>query len=179
MAEYQQLILDKIGSVIDETAPGNDDKLLELINSAGRIFLAGAGRSALVTRFFAMRLVHSGYQVSMVGEVVTPSIQSGDLLIVISGSGGTKSLLPFIETAKKQGAKVAIISMKRESAMAEQADLVLQMGNDDSFGKIPEMPMGTTFELSTLIYLEGTVAKIIHQKGLTEEGMRGVHANLE
>lgn len=176
---YQQLILDKIASTIGETAPGSDDRLLEVINGAGRIFLAGAGRSALVARFFAMRLVHSGYQVSMVGEVVTPSIQAGDVLIVISGSGGTKSLLPFIETAKKQGAKVAVISMKKDSPMAEIADVVVQIGQDSSYTKIPEMPMGTTFELSSLIYLEGTIAKIIHAKGLTEEKMRGVHANLE
>lgn len=176
---YQQLILDKIASTIEETTPGSDDKLLELISGAGRIFLAGAGRSALVSRFFAMRLVHSGHQVSVVGEVVTPSIQEGDLLIVISGSGGTKSLLPFIETAKKQGAKVAVVSMKNASPMAELADVVVQIGQDSSYEKILEMPMGTTFELSTLIYLEGTIAKIIHTKDLTEEKMRAVHANLE
>lgn len=78
---YQQLILDKIASTIQETAPRSDDELLELISGAGRVFLAGAGRSALVSRFFAMRLIHSGYQVSVVGEVATPSIQKGDLLI--------------------------------------------------------------------------------------------------
>ena len=176
---YQQLILDKIASTIEETAPGSDDRLLELIGAAGRIFLAGAGRSALVSRFFAMRLIHSGYQVSVVGEVATPSIQKGDLLIVISGSGGTKSLLPFIDTAKKQGARVAVVSMKSTSPMAELADVVVQIGRDSSYEKIPEMPMGTTFELSTLIYLEATIAKIIHAKNLTEEEMRAVHANLE
>lgn len=176
---YQQLILDNIANVLGATAPGSDDKLLQEIDGANRIFLAGAGRSALVARFFAMRLVHSGYQVSMVGEVVTPSIQEGDLLIVISGSGGTKSLLPFIETAKNQGAKVAVISMKGTSPMAEMADLVVQVGQDASYDKIPEMPMGSKFELSSLIFLESAIAKIIHAKSLTEEGMRGVHANLE
>lgn len=41
------------------------------------------------------------------------------------------------------------------------------------------MPMGTTFELSTLLFLEGTVAHIIHNKGIPEEKMRTRHANLE
>ena len=63
--------------------------------------------------------------------------------------------------------------------MAEMADLVMQVGKDDSFAKVYEMPMGTTFELSTLVYLEGIIAKIMHAKGLTEEGMRAIHANLE
>lgn len=174
-----KLILDKIASTLDETIPGSDDNLLDLISGAGRIFLAGAGRSALVARFFAMRLIHSGYQVNIVGEVATPSIQKGDLLIVISGSGGTKSLLPFIDTAKKQGAKVGVVSMKNTSPMADLADVVVQVGQDSSYEKIPEMPMGTTFELSALVYLEATIAKIIHAKNLTEEEMRAVHANLE
>ncbi len=176
---YQQLILDKITSVLDETTPGKDDELLELIDGAGRIFLAGAGRSNLVARFFSMRLVHSGYNVNVVGEVVTPSIQEGDVLITISGSGGTESLLPFLKKAKSVGAKVAVISMKSASPMAEMADLVVQVGQDASYNKIPEMPMGTTFELSALVFLEAAIAKVIRAKGLTEEGMRAVHANLE
>jgi 6-phospho-3-hexuloisomerase len=39
--------------------------------------------------------------------------------------------------------------------------------------------MGTSFELSTLIYLEAVISELIHTKGLTEEGMRAIHANLE
>lgn len=63
--------------------------------------------------------------------------------------------------------------------MADLADVVVQIGQDSSYEKILEMPMGTTFELSALIYLEATIAKIIHAKNLTEEEMRAVHANLE
>jgi 6-phospho-3-hexuloisomerase len=177
--EYQKLILNKINSVIDATAAGNDDKLMQLLDQAGRIFIGGAGRSGLVSRFFAMRLVHSGYKVNMVGEIVTPSIQNGDLFIVISGSGGTETLLPLVKKAKSVGAKLVVISMKDKSPMAEVADLTIQVGKDDSYGKVYEMPMGTVFELSTLIYLEGIIAKIMHAKNLTEEGMRAIHANLE
>jgi 6-phospho-3-hexuloisomerase len=173
---YQKLILDKISSVLDVTTPGNDDKLMQLIDQAGRVFVTGAGRSGLVSRFFAMRLTHSGYKVSMVGEIVTPSIQSGDLFIVI---GGTETLLPLVKKAKSMGAKVAVISMKEKSPMAEMADLVIQVGKDESYGKVYEMPMGTVFELSTLVFLEATIAKIMHAKNLTEEGMRAIHANLE
>ena len=64
--------------------------------------------------------------------------------------------------------------------MAEIADLVVQVGNDDSYNNYTEgMPMGTVFELSTLVYLEAVIAEIIFDKGLTEDGMRAIHANLE
>ena len=110
---------------------------------------------------------------------MTPAIKSGDLFLVISGSGGTKTLLPTLETAKSKGAKIAVISMKSSSAMADLADLTVQIGNDEVFALTKGMPMGTSFELSTLIYLESVIGEIIFDKDLTEEGMRAIHANLE
>jgi 6-phospho-3-hexuloisomerase len=177
--DTQKLILDKLTNVLSVTDKNSAAKLKSLVDQAGRIFVGGAGRSGLVSRFFAMRLVHSGYQVSMVGEVVTPAMKDGDLLVIISGSGGTKTLLPILETAKSKGGKIAVISMKSSSAMSDLADLTVQIGNDDSFPLTKGMPMGTTFELSTLIYLEAVIGEIIFDKDLTEEGMRAIHANLE
>ena len=178
---HQELILNKISSVLQATDDSLVDQIVETVDKANRIFITGAGRSGLVSRFFAMRLMHSGYKVYMVGEIVTPSIQAGDLFIVISGSGGTETLLPLVRKAKSMGAKVAVISMKSKSPMAELADLVCPIGSGDenSFGIVKGMPMGTVFELSTLVFLEAIVSKIVHDKGLTEEGMRAIHANLE
>ncbi len=87
---HQQLILDKITGILEATEESYDEKLTAMLDEAGRIFIAGAGRSKLVGNFFAMRLVHGGYNVNVVGEIVTPSIKAGDLLIIISGSGETE-----------------------------------------------------------------------------------------
>lgn len=178
---HQELILNKINSVLQATDDALVTKIVSAVDKANRIFITGAGRSGLVSRFFAMRLVHSGYKVYMVGEIVTPSIQAGDLFIVISGSGGTETLLPLVKKAKSMGAQIAVVSMKGQSPMAEMADLVCQIGagNENSFGLVKGMPMGTVFELSTLVFLEAIVSYIVHEKGLTEEGMRALHANLE
>jgi 6-phospho-3-hexuloisomerase len=178
---HQDLILNKISSVLQATDDGLVDKIVATLDKANRIFVTGAGRSGLVSRFFAMRLVHSGYKVYMVGEIVTPSIQAGDLFVVISGSGGTETLLPLVKKAKSVGAQIAVVSMKGKSPMADVADLVCQMGssNEYSFATVQGMPMGTVFELSTLIFLEAVISKIVLDKGLTEEQMRAVHANLE
>jgi len=177
--DHQKLILDRLTTILSETDNSNAAKLIKLVEGAGRIFVGGAGRSGLVSRFFAMRLVHSGYKVSMVGEIVTPSIQAGDLFVVISGSGGTETLMPLLKKAKSMGAKIAVISMKAKSAMSELSDLNVQIGNDLSFPATIGMPMGSQFELSTLVFLEAVIADIMAAKGLTEEGMRAIHANLE
>ena len=176
---HQQLILDKITGILEATEESYDEKLTAMLDEAGRIFIAGAGRSKLVGNFFAMRLVHGGYNVNVVGENVTPSIKQGDLLIVISGSGETEQLIAFTKSAKKVGAKIMLISSRAVSTIGDMADGVFEIGREDLYGKVVGMPMGTVFELSTLLFLESTISHIIHEKGIPEEIMRERHANLE
>jgi len=176
---HQQLIIEKISSILEATDDSYDVKLTSLLDKAKRIFISGAGRSKLVGNFFAMRLVHGGYDVSVVGEIVTPSIKSGDLLIIISGSGETEQLIAFTKSAKKVGADIVLISSKSESTIGDMADAVFCIGNPEMYGKVLGMPMGTVFELSTLLFLEATISHIIHDKGIAEEVMRSRHANLE
>jgi len=176
---HQQLIIEKISGVLEATDDTYDAKLTQLLDNAKRIFIAGAGRSKLVGNFFAMRLVHGGYDVNVVGEIVTPSIKNGDLLIIISGSGETEQLIAFTKSAKKMGANIVLISAKGESTIGDLADGVFQIGKQEQYGKVLGMPMGTVFELSTLLFLEATISHIIHEKGIPEEIMRERHANLE
>lgn len=176
---HQALIINKLTSILDATDDSYDAQLTGLLDNAKRIFVSGAGRSKLVGNFFAMRLVHGGYDVSVVGEIVTPSIKQGDLLIIISGSGETEQLIAFAKSAKKVGADIVLISAKASSTIGDLAGKVFQIGRDDQYGKVVGMPMGTVFELSTLLFLEATVSHIIHEKGIAEEVMRSRHANLE
>lgn len=176
---HQNLILNKISEILDATDKNYAEKMTAMIDDAKRIFVAGAGRSKLVGNFFAMRLVHGGYDVSVVGEIVTPSIKKGDLLIIISGSGETEQLIAFTKSAKKVGAKIVLISSRDSSTIGDMSDGVFQVGKQELYGKVVGMPMGTVFELSTLCFLEAIVSHIIWEKGIPEEVMRERHANLE
>jgi len=176
---HRKTIIDKISSILDATDQGYDEKLTAMLDKASRIFVAGAGRSALVARFFAMRLMHGGYDVYVVGEIVTPSVRSGDLLIVISGSGETETMIAYTKRAKELGADIALLSTKTSSTIGDMAHTVFPIGQSNQYVKVLGMPMGTTFELSTLIFLEAVISHIIHEKGIPEEEMRTRHANLE
>jgi len=177
--QNQELITEKISEILTATDESYDVKLTEMLDKAGRVFIAGAGRSKLVGNFFAMRLVHGGYDVSVVGEIVTPSIKNGDLLIVISGSGETEQLIAFTKKAKTIGANIILISAKSGSSIGELADAVFQIGTAELYGTVKGMPMGTVFELSTLCFLEAIVSHMIWEKGIPEEVMKERHANLE
>ncbi len=177
--QNQQLVIGKISEILEATDSTYADKMVGMLDAAKRIFIAGAGRSKLVGNFFAMRLVHAGYDVSVVGEIVTPSIKAGDLLIIISGSGETEQLIAFTKSAKKVGAKIVLISSRASSTIGDMAEAVFQVGKQELYGKVVGMPMGTVFELSTLCFLEAIVSHMIWEKGIPEEVMRERHANLE
>ncbi len=172
-------VITKINEVLAVTNDSYDRELTRLLDGAKRVFVTGAGRSGLICRFFAMRLMHSGYRTFVVGEIVTPAVQPGDLLIIISGSGETKQLIEFTKKAREIGAQIVLISAKASSSIGDLADAIFQIGNDAQYGKVIGMPMGTVFELSTLAFLESTVSHMIHEKGIPEEEMRSRHANLE
>lgn len=176
---HQKLILDKIASTLAETDNSYDQKMVYMLDRASRVFVAGAGRSGLVCKNFAMRLVHTGYDAFIVGETSTRAIVSGDLLVIISGSGETQQLEAFALKAKQVGADIVLITSKLGSSIGKIASTVFQIGRPDNYGGTKGMPMGSVFELSTLIFLEATVSHIIHEKNLTEETMRSVHANME
>lgn len=176
---HQKLILDKIASVLAATEKNYDQELTYKLDRASRVFVAGAGRSGLVCKNFAMRLVHTGYDAFIVGETSTRAISSGDLLIIISGSGETQQLEAFANKAKQVGAEIVLITSKAGSTIGNIANTVFQIGQPDQYGGTKGMPMGSVFELSTLIFLEATISHIIHEKGHTEEAMRAIHANME
>ncbi len=178
-AENQRLVIDTISGILNATDMTYADQMTRLFDEAGRIFISGAGRSKLVGNFLGMRLMHAGYQVAIVGEIVTPSVKPGDLLVVISGSGETEQLIAFTQRAKAIGAKVVLISSRAQSTIGDLAEAVFLIGQPALYKKVQGMPMGTVFELSTLCFLEALISHIIWEKGIPEEKMRERHANLE
>lgn len=176
---HQKLILDKIASVLAVTDSSYDEKLTYLLSRASRVFVAGAGRSGLICKNFTMRLVHTGHDAFIVGETSTRAIGPDDLLVVISGSGETQQLEAFANKAKQVGAEILLITSKAGSTIGKIAGTVFQIGNPENYEGTKGMPMGSVFELSTLIFLEATVSHIIHEKDLTEEAMKAIHANME
>ena len=79
-------ILEENLKLADQINPKEVETLIHEIKTAKRIFVMAAGRSGLALKMAAMRFMHLGYTVYVVGETVTPAILEGDLLLVASGS---------------------------------------------------------------------------------------------
>lgn len=153
------------------------DALAAAVLDGRRVFVTGMGRSGLMMRAFAMRLMQLGLTAYVVGDTTTPSIARGDLLLVGSRFGRSGSLQHHVSIARREGASVAVVTMDPETPLAKEADLVASIPVPE--GGPSKQPMGTLFEQSLLVYLDAVVILLKRRLHATERTMRKRHTNLE
>jgi 6-phospho-3-hexuloisomerase len=185
-------IVDNINAVSAELDEETIMEMLEILTSSKNVFLLGQGRSGLVARAFAMRLMHLGMGVYVVGETITPSINEDDCLLAISGSGETSYILSTAKIAKKRGAKIVSVTSYDDSSLGKMSDLIISIKGrtkiDSEKNYIKRQingrhqslsPLGTLFEVTTLIFLDGVIAQLMDRMGKTENDLKQRHTVLE
>ena len=183
-----QEILKELSSLTGNLKEEELEALMQAIQDAGRIFVGGAGRSLLVIRTFAMRLMHLGLTVYVVGDTTTPAIAGGDLLLLTSGSGTTATTRAVAQKGKQIGAKVALITTNPASPIGELSDLIVCIPTStsklDAQGEAPTGQIGANaFEQGVLLIGDAITMQLFDAKGgdLAERNARlmALHANLE
>jgi len=184
----------KIQSIAESIADEEVDGFSKAILSANRIYVMGAGRSGLVAKAFAMRLMHLGFTSFVVGETITPAIEKNDMLIVFSGSGNTRSIADVAQTAKGLGATVGLITSNKESTIGQIADTIVviesqrdavtdesheydirqMMGEHKSFA-----PLGTIFETTSMVFSDALVSHLMEITETSEGELKKRHTNIE
>jgi 6-phospho-3-hexuloisomerase len=166
--------------------------------AARRIYVAGAGRSGLIARAFAMRMLHLGFDVYVVGETITPALEPGDTLVVFSGSGETHSMVTFSRTVKELGGSVCLITASPDSTMSGIADCVVNLGDltgyyrGDTYtfeerqmtGQYRSVasafaPLGTLFETMALVFTDAVISALMEAKKEGAGELKGRLTNVE
>ncbi|MEM0493558.1 MAG: 6-phospho-3-hexuloisomerase [Candidatus Thermoplasmatota archaeon] len=150
-----------------------------LFFEANRVFVYGAGRSGLVAKAFAIRLVHLGFQTFVIGETIGAPVKKGDLVVIVSGSGETIPAVMTSEIAHNIGATVLVITGSSKSRITKYATICICLEPDDNDEKKKLAPLGTLFEASAWVLLDGLIAELMDRKGETERSMQLRHATLE
>ena len=178
--------LSMVRNEIAETIVGIDQKQLAALTAhvalAGRIFVAGAGRSGLVLRMAAMRLMHLGHTVHVAGDTTTPAISAGDLLLVASGSGTTSGVVKAAETAATAGARIAAFTTNDASPLAGLADalvIIPAAQKTDHGSGLSRQYSGSLFEQVLLLATESVFQTLWDNTDEPAEQLWLRHANLE
>lgn len=155
--------------------------LIQKIKSHKRIFVYGTGRSGLMLKALAMRLMQIGLDAYVVGETTTPSVEKGDLLIVASASGETSSVCMTVQSAKKQGADLVVISASSESTLGkiQTPDITICSATKFSTSDASIQPLGSLFEQMLLIVFDAAILEMSQEDKGSNDDMAKRHASLE
>jgi len=148
-----------------------------------KIYLIGQGRSGLMARAFAMRLMHLGFNVFVASETITPAIEKEDLVIACSGSGETGITCYLADKAREIGVRIVTIVAQKDSRLSRMADIVVMIPVAPKFAKTEEKRSiqhpGSLFEQALLLLLDTIVVLLKKRCEETSAGMDVRHTNLE
>jgi 6-phospho-3-hexuloisomerase len=178
----QTLILNELKATLAYVSEVEIAAAQRIILAARRVFVTGAGRSGLALKMAAMRLMHLGLTVHVAGEVTTPAIGKGDLLLVASGSGTTAGAVHAAEVALKAGAEVLALTASPAStlgALAQGLIVIPAATKQDHGGTRSAQYAGALFEQSVLLITDAMFQEMWQERGETAEELWRRHANLE
>ena len=189
-----QLMASKIRAISKTISDENVEQFLAELLHAQRIYVMGAGRSGLVAKAFAMRLMHLGLQAFVVGETITPALSKGDVIVVFSGSGKTQTIADIAETAKSIGAHICLITSNANSRIGKISDCIViiehhrdEVEDDTAEFEVRQMlgehksfaPLGTLFETASIVFADAVISRLMEITKTDENALKNRHTNIE
>ena len=174
--------LEEIGAVLAAGADVEADRLCDELLRARRIATYGVGREGLMMRALCMRLMHLGLDAHVVGDMTTPHLGAGDLLVVSAGPGTFSTVKALLGVARDAGARTLVITAQPDGPAPRSADTVIHLRAQtmaDDRGGTSVLPMGSLYEAVMLIFFDIVSILLRERTGQTMDGMRGRHTNLE
>jgi 6-phospho-3-hexuloisomerase len=172
----QRYIGEKVTVALERIDPKSIARAVEILVRAPQIFVYGAGRSGIIGRAFAMRLVQAGLRAYVIGESVTPIVRHGDAVFVLSAQGESYSSIQTANIVRREGAELIVLTSKPGSKIAHAASHLMTVEFDEDAERPRYAPLGTLFEAASLRLTDGLIAELLRVRGETEESMRRRHA---
>jgi 6-phospho-3-hexuloisomerase len=185
VAAALDLVSSELAAAAAATGSADPDSLAaaaDLLRSADRVFTLGAGRSGIALDMTAMRLMHVGLTVHVVGEATSPAIGRGDVLLVATGSGTTEGIVRAVDTARTVGASTIAITTDAASPVGVSATVAIVVPAAkklDRDGAASAQYAGGLFEQCVVVIGEALFHALWKASGQSADDLWPRHSNLE
>ena len=149
-----------------------------LLNCRGKVVLAGCGTSGQA----AKKIAHTLCCIEIPAVYMCPAdavhgelglLQERDILILISKGGNTEELITLIPACKTKKAVLIGVSENPESAIAQNADIYLEVKTDRE--PDPFNMLATASTLSVISLFDGICIALAQRKGFSREQFAVIH----
>ncbi|MBV8808372.1 MAG: SIS domain-containing protein [Acidobacteriaceae bacterium] len=183
MQVMAQQALSEIDSVFKHLGADTADRMCKEILTARRVACYGVGREGLMMKALCMRLMHLGLDAHVVGDMTTPPLGKGDLLIASAGPGIFSTVMALLTVAREAGARTMIVTAQPSGPAPAMADVVIELPAQtmatDEGGGTSLLPMGSLYEAAQLVFFDLISILLRDKTGQSADQMRARHTNLE
>ena len=184
MTHDHKTALAEIRQVLDRTDQTSVATACQMIAEAQQMLLYGCGREGLQMQGFAMRLYHLGLAAGMIGDMNAPPLGKGDLFVASAGPGTLSTVTALMQVARRDGARILLLTATPEAEAAKLADHVLvipaqTMASDLGEAARSVLPMGSVYEGAMFMLFEMMILSLRDTLDVDPTRMRARHTNME
>ncbi|PYR41843.1 MAG: D-arabinose 5-phosphate isomerase [Acidobacteria bacterium] len=144
----------------------------------GRVILTGMGKSGIICRKIAATLTSTGTPALFLhpAEAVHGDlgvIQSDDVVVALSYSGETDELLQLLETIRRLGARLIVVTGDRASTLGQAADVALDCSVTEEACPMNLVPTAST--TAALAIGDALAMTLLVEKGFRPEDFASLH----
>lgn len=161
-----------VSSLSDRLDTQFSDTVKAILNCSGRVILVGVGKSGLIAKKIAATFASTGTPSFFVHATEASHgdlgmITEEDVVIALSNSGNTEELVAVLPAITRRGAKIVAMTGKLDSALARQADLVLDCGVEKEACPLNLAPTAST--TAALALGDALAVVVLKARGFSEE----------
>ena len=144
----------------------------------GRVILTGMGKSGIICRKIAATLTSTGTAAFFLhpAEAIHGDlgvIQGDDVVVALSYSGETDELLHLLETIRRVGAKLIVVTGGPKSTLAQAADVALDCSVTEEACPMNLVPTAST--TAALAIGDALAMTLLVEKGFRQEDFANLH----
>jgi len=165
-------------ALVDRLDARFDCAVLLLRLCKGRVILTGMGKSGIICRKIAATLTSTGTPALFLhpAEAVHGDlgvIQSDDVVVALSYSGETDELLQLLETIRRLGARLIVVTGDRASTLGQAADVALDCSVTEEACPMNLVPTAST--TAALAIGDALAMTLLVEKGFRQEDFASLH----
>lgn len=162
----------------DRLGPTFDQAVEALRRATGRVVLTGMGKSGLAARKIAATMASTGTPSLYLhpAEAIHGDlgmIVPGDVVIAVSHSGETDEILALLDTIRRLGATLIVLTGAKGSTLGREADVLLDTSVAAEGCPLGLAPMAST--TAALALGDALAAALMVAKGFSEDDFARLH----
>ena len=167
-----------VEGLIDQLDESFDSAVEILASCQGRVVCSGMGKSGLIMKKVAATFSSTGTPALFLhpAEAVHGDLgmlTDGDVVLAASFSGATSELLRLVETVRRLGVELIVMTGNPESPLAREADLHLPVAIDREACPLNLAPTAST--TATLAMGDALAMALLDANGFTDEDFAALH----